>query len=463
MPTTTTTGIQRKFCSLAALNSDSARAPPNAGKVLHPLSFHIAFTFTVSFALVATATTYSAYVYIGRLCIPMIKRESRSLGSCTMGIVFLVVFALLGMMMIWAYIKLVFTPPGYAIEVSSRLFPTLLAPPAVVTPVRFDVLPHYPGVARNTLSPRELELFEHPLSYVDTPSTRTPPQPAPLPPKTSQGSSTPLAPSPTSHSPPHLTSQPARTSQQSHGANTPTSLSPSTYSSAEKSARAESYATSWHPVSETPTGENSQRPQGRAPTRILSNVRYVIGQCVGAQNEKFCFVAVVWGMLFCQWTFSTLVGLNARAASRTDTTIDPQHIVVIVLSGLSTVYWSLVFILNVVLISTDQTAIEYFAARSMKNRERMTPNMIHPSWGFAERQSTRQAWNANWGRVGREGNMWWLGDMRAHWEQVLGPRTWMWLLPIGSKKELRPEYPRNFRFAEDGRWMPRKEWPTELQ
>jgi len=189
----------------------------------------------------------------------------------------------------------------------------------------------------------------------------------------------------------------------------------------------------------------------------------LIGQCVGAQNEKFCFVAVVWGMLFCQWTFSTLVGLNARAASRTDTTIDPQHIVVIVLSGLSTVYWSLVFILNVVLISTDQTAIEYFAARSMKNRERMTPNMIHPSWGFAERQSTRQAWNANWGRVGREGNMWWLGDMRAHWEQVLGPRTWMWLLPIGSKKELRPEYPRNFRFAEDGRWMPRKEWPTELQ
>jgi hypothetical protein len=36
-------------------------------------------------------------------------------------------------------------------------------------------------------------------------------------------------------------------------------------------------------------------------------------------------------MLFCLWTFSTLVGLNARASSRTDTTVDAQQIVVMVL------------------------------------------------------------------------------------------------------------------------------------
>ena len=87
--------------------------------------------------------------------------------------------------------------------------------------------------------------------------------------------------------------------------------------------------------------------------------------------------------------------------------------------------------------------------------------------------------------------MWWLGDMRAHWEQVFGPRTWTWLrtflslslspyffsffflgrfftrrvflVPIGANKDLGMFYPRNPRFDEDGRWMPRKEWPTELQ
>ena len=74
--------------------------------------------------------------------------------------------------------------------------------------------------------------------------------------------------------------------------------------------------------------------------------------------------------------------------------------------------------------------------------------------------------------------------MRAHWEQVFGPRTWTWLrtsfpiflflesiffsapvflVPIGANKDLGMFYPRNPRFDEDGRWMPRKEWPTELQ
>lgn len=39
----------------------------------------------------------------------------------------------------------------------------------------------------------------------------------------------------------------------------------------------------------------------------------------------------------------------------------------------------------------------------------------------------------------------------------------MFLVPIGANKDLGMFYPRNPRFDEDGRWMPRKEWPTELQ
>ena len=43
------------------------------------------------------------------------------------------------------------------------------------------------------------------------------------------------------------------------------------------------------------------------------------------------------------------------------------------------------------------------------------------------KRRTRQAWDAEYGRIGREGNMWWLGSIRANWEQVFGPKTWTWL------------------------------------
>jgi palmitoyltransferase len=39
----------------------------------------------LTIAIAAAIIGYSAYVYVGRLCIPMIKRESSSLGSRTMG------------------------------------------------------------------------------------------------------------------------------------------------------------------------------------------------------------------------------------------------------------------------------------------------------------------------------------------------------------------------------------------
>jgi hypothetical protein len=45
---------------------------------------------------------------------------------------------------------------------------------------------------------------------------------------------------------------------------------------------------------------------------------------------------------------------------------------------------------------------------------------------FRAKWRTRRAWDAEYGRIGREANMWWLGTVRANWEQVFGPRTWTW-------------------------------------
>jgi len=79
MPTTSP-GEQRKSRRLSTVISDAARARRDARKSPQPW-FVLKLTVAISAAIIA----YSAYVYIGRLCIPMIKRKSSSLGSRTMG------------------------------------------------------------------------------------------------------------------------------------------------------------------------------------------------------------------------------------------------------------------------------------------------------------------------------------------------------------------------------------------
>jgi palmitoyltransferase len=99
------------------------------------------------------------------------------------------------------------------------------------------------------------------------------------------------------------------------------------------------------------------------------------------------------------------------------------------------------------------------------------------------KRRTRRKWDAEYGRIGREGNMWWLGSMRANWEQTFGPKTWTWLrtsslplisnvvnvtdetpaVPVGTAADKGLDFPRNPRFNADGVWLPRKQWPADLR
>jgi palmitoyltransferase len=110
-----------------------------------------------------------------------------------------------------------------------------------------------------------------------------------------------------------------------------------------------------------------------------------------------------------------------------------------------------------VLISTNQTTLEHFNARTTMDRENAVLDEMHSPWDFRcvslsffypnhvvlyadvsscflvfglylrAKRRTRRKWDAEYGRIGREGNMWWLGSMRANWEQIFGPKTWTWL------------------------------------
>ena len=162
------------------------------------------------------------------------------------------------------------------------------------------------------------------------------------------------------------------------------------------------------------------------------------------------------------------------------------------------------FSTHLVLISTNQTTVEHLASHTTKDRESdmldemysccafrfvlffflLFPMHLYElsfiGWLFRAKWRTRQAWDTEYGRIGREANMWWLGTVRANWEQVFGPRTWTWfresfphplphviinclLVPIGSMKDKGLDYPQNPRFNADGQWLPRRQWPSSLR
>jgi len=72
-------------------------------------------------------------------------------------------------------------------------------------------------------------------------------------------------------------------------------------------------------------------------------------------------------------------------------------------------------------------------------------------------------WNNDWGRIGKEGNIFWREGARENWRGVMGSEKLGWILPIGKSETDGLHYPLNPRFDSEGRWRPRKEWPKELR
>jgi hypothetical protein len=95
--------------------------------------------------------------------------------------------------------------------------------------------------------------------------------------------------------------------------------------------------------------------------------------------------------------------------------------------------------------------------------------------GHKDKKRTRKSWDAEWGRIGKEGNLWWvdsspddprsqqISGKRRQWEEVMGRSVWEWLLPIGNTQQKGFDYRPNPRFDANGRWRKRREWPPELR
>ncbi|KAI0772411.1 zf-DHHC-domain-containing protein [Trametes elegans] len=431
---------------------------------------------------------YAFYVYIARLCLPMIRQDARALGGRAMGIGFLVVFCVLGLMMLWAYEKVVLTSPGYAkyyVQKSPAPLIENALPTWWDTESEADLAvaqyqgSHPPPERANG----EFEPRPNGDVHRSTNSRRTIPQNGTAEPEEQNAGITDALP-PVAAVRAKATAEkgpvprPERSERQRRpSATRQTGLQP-------------------QPLPGT-VGEPKPKMFTRSPPTtpiLLPQYRYChkdgflkpfrahhcracgtcvlkydhhcpwIGQCVGARNHRFFMIFVFWALWFCAWTFSTLVGVNAHASAvRSIYDIDGQQVAIMAFSGLFILFTSALYGSHIQLICNGQSTVESLNAHRMREREERVLSRLHSWWDFRGKRRTRKQWDAEWGRVGKEGHPWWLGGTRANWAATMGASVWMWFLPIGKSPDDGLNYALNPRFDREGRWLPRREWPEELR
>jgi palmitoyltransferase len=108
----------------------------------------------------------------------------------------------------------------------------------------------------------------------------------------------------------------------------------------------------------------------------------------------------------------------------------------------------------------------FICAEDEDNEEQSNSWCCRPNApAYKDKRCTHRAWDAEWGRIGKEGNIWWvdasLGDPRA--QQISGRRRQWEVMGVAAahcQKGL--NYRPNSRFDANGRGRRRKEWLAKL-
>ncbi|KAK4704989.1 hypothetical protein P7C70_g1218, partial [Phenoliferia sp. Uapishka_3] len=175
-----------------------------------------------------------------------------------------------------------------------------------------------------------------------------------------------------------------------------------------------------------------------------------------------------WSTAFTLFIFISLVlsiTLPLHSPPRPHPSLDGELIAIISISGFFSFFTGALFVAHTRLILLNMTTIEEMGMARIRARERAALSRVYGFLGWKQKRATKKSWNEEWGRLGREGNLWWLGSRRANWVMVMGENKLGWFLPIPASPT--PDdglsYVPNPRFSKDGLWRPRKEWPRELQ
>lgn len=233
-----------------------------------------------------------------------------------------------------------------------------------------------------------------------------------------------------------------------------------------------------------------------------------VGGCVGAHNQRFFFIFVLWVTLLELYTLVTTAvcfhrgvqSLQVGSAWRLDgflISLLPICAVFLMFTGalLGTHVW---------LMGRNMTTVEHVAVSRMQARERV----LVDRWvgmqkqaglaGFKMKRQLVREWDAEWGALTTEANRWWLGgsnevDFTQHSndatgqgaqekpcatssrnrkqqgafqtniQQSLGASLLFWILPLGDHPNDGLVFPMNPRFGQFGVWRKRQDWPVALQ
>lgn len=186
-------------------------------------------------------------------------------------------------------------------------------------------------------------------------------------------------------------------------------------------------------------------------------------------------------------------------------------------AGFFGVFTAALLVTHILILTNNMSTVEQMGMRRMREREDRVLARLYSWWQiryvfcvllsglangplthsrvamhvYREKRMMKGQWDAVWGRIGKEGHMWWLGSARKNWESTMGDRFWMWfceyrlatlslafaslppstddlacmngVVPIGKSPDDGLSYVVNPRFDKEGRWLPRSEWPAALR
>ncbi|KAF8334416.1 zf-DHHC-domain-containing protein [Amanita rubescens] len=430
---------------------------------------------------------YSAYVYIGRLCVPFIKGRRKAAG-----IALLVVFSILLLWVLWSYMKVVLTSPGYARDHVPRtpqpqpqalsLQPTPPSLPPLAMSQRGSSDSQIQAIANDHRRfTHRVEPDNNGYSRPDNTGVGGPSYENILLHNTSGDRTRPATATPT-------LSQPERQSEATE-THPPSAFSASSAQAAKSQSRKllvlrqkappkpKVYIARRPPTSGTLLPENRYCHEDGIVKPFRSHhcrhcgtciLRYDhhcpwIGQCVGARNHKFFVNFTEAGGIYCAYVFATILAYTVHDIQVDDASLDPQLVLIIALTGLFGLFTWTLTISHIMLILSSQTTVESLMIRHMKERESHQLNKAYACWDIRSKRYSRKEWDNEWGDLDTEGHIWWMEDRRTAWEDVMGTNIWGWFFPVSRGLNNGTSYPVNPRFDADGRWRRRSEWPNELQ
>ncbi|KAF8660702.1 hypothetical protein AX16_001569 [Volvariella volvacea WC 439] len=423
---------------------------------------------------------YAAYVFIGRLCLQMLRRDRDATGSRGTGVALLSVFCVLYLWMIGAYIKIVVTSPGYAAHHVQESNPPF-SPADFRVHQSSDIVemdPHATTGFEQRFSSSSNTHTQKPIddiggaSYEDMTARFSAeeaaiPQFAPTGDRSSlegQFSRSPKISTTTMPTEPTMNASPLNTA----------------LGKLKKHSKAQKQRP--YIARRAPTFPNLM-PENRycvvdkiiKPARthhcrtcgtcILKYDHHCpwIGQCVGARNHKFFVNFLEATSVTTLYTLSVLLGFTLHGQINLNVDLDPQLIVGIAIAALFALFTTMLLLSHIRLIWISQSTVESVGMRHRKEQEERSLSRAYSWWECRQKKQKVREWNQEWGHPDTEGNPWWLGSGRQGWEDVMGKNTWGWFLPVGRSLNDGLRYPVNPRFDEQGRLRRREEWPEHLR